>query len=617
MTYEPPAEGTPEDVHPAQEPVDQEPTPPVETPPSPAVGADDEWDEDEEFPEYGAPVAPGEDDLADDDWRGGPPYLPPTPLPARGGGLASTIAVLLLAVGLIAATAWGVKLHRDKQTAAAVAGQLLAVISEGAPAEMVPQLTGIQANLTAGKIAEANDQITSLRSLMAQRKPAAGGEGGPEAGGPIPEQAYKDLTPDAARFFKANEDLFRRFLMMCNKAKDMRDQGGNVDALRKIRDEILEATRLGQKPIVQQKMLQMLRMLGGKTGAANVAGGRGPLAAKAEQLRKLANKAQREGRDLRPVFMLMQRAEQAAQAGKMDEAGKLLDAAISAVGRAPRVSAADRRQRRMGGARRGPGMGMNPLAPFVRALLGVMGAEEEDLRRVSDNLLSARGVLFGAKPPAEQPDLLKPLLDNAMKQLTVVADRRKELQQQMAGAKRPNGKPLVAPGRNGQGRLRPGRMGADDRKGMMEIVRERVGQVLDSVRAMSDEEFGRDRKQAITLAIQAVFNPPTPEEQARLDGQQPPAQPETPGAREKALRAKMLQASPVVRKWEIEGKDTQKVEDLFAQARKDLYAGKLDDAEKAVNEAMTLLGLAPPPPLGPPARTDAVEPIRLDLRAKP
>ena len=152
---------------------------------------------------------------------------------------------------------------------------------------------------------------------------------------------------------------------------------------------------------------------------------------------------------------------------------------------------------------------------------------------------------------------------------------------------------------------------------MMEIVRDRVGQVLDAVRAMSDDQFTRNRKQVIGLILQAAFNPPTPEEQARLDGKPPTATPETPAAREEAIRAKMLQASPVVRKWEIEGKDTQQVEDLFAQARKDLYTQKLDEAEKAVNEAMSLLGLAPPPPLGPPAKAETIDPIKIDLRAKP
>jgi hypothetical protein len=338
------------------------------------------------------------------------------------GGVASAVAVILLALGLIAVTLIGIKLHRDKMTAAAAAGQLLGLVSEGAPADMVKELSGIQADLAAGKVDSASGRIAMLRSFIDQRKSAEpeGGEAG--AGQPIPESAYKDLPPDAAQFFRANQDLFRRFLMLCTKSRELRDAGQNVDALRKVRDEIIEAARLGQKPTVQQKMVQMLKMLGGKVNAKQGNGPRGPLAAKAQELRKVTNQARREGRDIRPVFALMQQAEQAAQTGDMTAAGKFLDKALVAARRAPKLSPADARRMRLAGPGRGP-RGQNPLAPFVRALLGVMGQEEKNLRNVSDDLLSAHGILVGDKPAQEQPQLLKPIIDKAMNQLSVVAAR--------------------------------------------------------------------------------------------------------------------------------------------------------------------------------------------------
>lgn len=616
MTYEPPVEGTPEEERPALQPGFEDADETAVAPEQTFAEADD-WEDD--FPATEAPVEqpaaaePAAYYLSGDGRQGGPP-VPPEPPPARGRNLPSTIAVILLAVALLGVTAFGLKLYRDRQTATTAASELLGVISEGAPAGLVSQLSSIQADLASGKVAEASGQIASLKALIAQHKTPEG-ESGPTEGGPLPEQAYKDLSPDAALFFKANEDLFRRFLMMCDRAREMRDAGENVEALRKIRDEILEAARLGQKETVQKKMLQMLRLLGGKLGqggpGAREGAGRGQLAAKAERLRKQAARAQQQGKDLRAVFLLMQKAEQAAGAGKFDEAGKYLDEALVAVKRAPRAGAADRRRMPLGGRRGGPGVGQNPLAPFVRALLGVMAAEETNLRVIADNLLSAKGVLFGPKPPAEQPDLLKPLLDNAMKQMTVVADRRKELQARVEGAKRPNGKPLLPANRPGRDRLRFNQGAPEDRKGMLEIVRERVGGVLDAVRTLKDEDYQRDRKRLIGLILQAVFDPPTPAEQARLQGRQPA--PETPSEREDALRAKMLQASPVLRQWELAGKDTEKAEALFAQARKDLYAKKLDEAEKAVEEAMVILGLTPPPATG----GDAVPPLKIDLRAKP
>lgn len=604
MNYEPPVDGADDDQRPAPDA-----TPPVE--PTPVEPAPDEDLEDAElWPEDDVLGPDDEAYLADDGWQAGPPSVPLAAPPSRGG-LASAIAVIILALGLVGMTAWGLKLHHDKAVAASAATQLLALISEGAPAEMVKQLTAIQTDLSAGNIQSANDQIGALKSVVGAHK--AGAEAGPAGGeGPLPASAYNDLPADAARFFRANEELYKRFLMMCTKARQLRDSGKNVDALRKIRDEITEAARLGQKEVVQQKMLQMLQMLGGGPGAGGGGDRRAPLAAKAQQLREAANQARKEGRDIRPVFMLMQKAEQSAQSGDMTSASKYLDQALAAVHHAPKMSRGDMARMRMGGGKR-MGGGANPLALFVRQLLMVMGAEEQNLRQVADDLLSARGILFGTKPPAEQPELLKPIIDTAMNQLTVVADRRKELQRQMQQQKRPNGKPLLPPRLGGKGRMVGPQMTPDERQTMLTIVANRVGLVLDRVRKLSDQDYARDRKLIIRDMLQAVFVPPTPEEQAQMH----PTKPLTPQEREDAVRANMLKASPVLRKWEIEGKDTQTVETLFAQARKGLYAKKLDDAEKAVNEALSLLGLAPPPPLGPSAATPAVpEPIRIDLRGR-
>lgn len=606
MNYEPPAPGADDEQTPAPEP-----TPPVA--PTPDEGIDDEelWPEDEVL---------GPDDevlddteqayLVDDSWRAAPA---PLVAPPSRGGLASAIAVIILALGLIGMTVWGVKLHHDKVMAAGAATQLLALISEGAPAEMVKQLTAIQTDLSAGNIQSANDQIGALKSVVAAHKTGAEA-GGPASGEPIPESAYSDIPADAGRFFRANQDLFRRFLMMCTRAREMRDAGKNVDALRKIRDEITEAARLGQKDVVQQKMLTMLQMLGGGAGNGGAgAGGQGPLAAKAQQLREIANQARKEGRDIRPVFMLMQKAEEAAQGGDMTAASKYLDEALAAAKRAPKMSRGDLARMRMGGGRR-MGGGMNPLAPFLREVLLVMGAEDQNLRRVADDLLSAKSVLIGNKPPADQPELLKPMIDRAMGQMTIVADRRKELQTRMQQQKRPNGKPMMPARMGGRGRQvgGPG-MTPEERQGMLAIVSDRVGLVLDRVRKLSDQDYARDRTLIVKDLLAAVFAPPTPEEQARL---QPP-KPLTPQAREDAVRANMLKASPALRKLELEGKDTQQVDALFAQARKDLYARKLDEAEKAVNQAMSILGLAPPPPLGPAASSPTPEPIKIDLRARP
>lgn len=330
-------------------------------------------------------------------------------------------------------------------------------------------------------------------------------------------------------------------------------------------------------------MLQMLHMLGGK-GASR--GGEGQLAAKAQRLQRALERARDQRRDVRPAFMLMRKAEEAARSGNREAAGRYLDQALAAVKRAPR-GGPDLRGRGLG---RGRG-GQNPMAPFVRALLGVMGAEEANLRVVADELLGARSVLLSSKPPAEQPQELKPMIDKAMAELQVVADRRKELQRQMQASRRRGGKPPAAgaarpPGLGAPGRPAMGRMTPEERRGMLRIVRDRLTLVLDRVRAMKDEEYARDKQLVLREILQAVFTPPTAEEQARLSAPPLPADPA------ERIRAKMLEASPVLRQWELQGKDTQHVEELLAQVRKDLYGGKLPEAEAGVDEALSLLGIA-------------------------
>ena len=607
MSYEPPVEGPGEEPRPTPEPVPPQAPAPVEPTPDGEVEDEELWPEDElpDGPDQGYGAAA-------DDWQAGPAPAPYVAPPARGGGVASALAVIILAVGLIGMTAWGLKLHRDKAMAADAASQLLSLVSEGAPAEMVKQLSAIQTDLSSGNIQNASEQISPLKSTVAAHKSSAGEGGSSPDAEPIPESAYSDVPPDAARFFRANQDLFRRFLMMCTRARQMRDAGQNVDALRTIRDQITEAARTGQKALVQQRMLKMLQMLGGGgAGPSGASGGRGVLAAKAAELRVAANQARKQGRDIRPVFALMAKAEQAAQSGDMTGAGKYLDQALAAAHNAPKLSRSDMARMRMATGPRG--RLANPLAPFVRELLMVMGAEEQNLRQVADDLLSARGILFGDKPAAQQPQLLKPLIDKAMSQLTLVADRRKQMQARMQGAKRPNGKPLLPARLAGRGRAvgGPG-LTQEERQGMLAIVANRVGLVLDRVRKLSDQDYARDRKLLVREVLQAVFTPPTPAEQAQLH----PAKPLTAQARADAVRANMLKAAPVLRQWESEGKDTQKIQSLFAQARKDLYASKLDDAEQAVNQGMCLLGLAAPATPGPSATSAIPEPIKINLRGK-
>jgi len=149
----------------------------------------------------------------------------------------------------------------------------------------------------------------------------------------IPESAYAELPQDAAQFFRAREELFRRFLLMCQKARELKAQGINVDPLRQARDRVIEAARLGQEEHVSQKMGEMAQLL--EQTAKQTEKQRSVLRQKAERLKQALQRARQQGRDLRAVMPLMQKAEHAAEAGQLQKADDLIEQALAAVKRAP------------------------------------------------------------------------------------------------------------------------------------------------------------------------------------------------------------------------------------------------------------------------------------------
>ncbi|MBU0606884.1 MAG: hypothetical protein KKI08_03315, partial [Armatimonadetes bacterium] len=256
-----------------------------------------------------------------------PDYMPPLqetdPRRSSGGWLAGVL-IVVLALALVGATLWGIREYRQRALVLQAAQEALGLIVAGAPPELIKEMTEIQGYLTAGQPDEATARLSSLRTAIANKPPGGAPAGGGE---PIPDSAYNDLPADAARFFRDHETLFRQFLLLCAEARKLKEQGQNVDALRKVRDRVIEAARLGRQPEVEQGMKEMLGMLRGQGGG----GERGQLGKKAERLKREMERAAGQGRDVRAALPLMQKAEQAAQAGKLDEAGKYVDQALAAV----------------------------------------------------------------------------------------------------------------------------------------------------------------------------------------------------------------------------------------------------------------------------------------------
>ena len=507
-----------------------------------------------------------------------PDYVEPLPPPVRSsGGLLTGVVVGVLALSLIAATLWGIREYRQRALVLNAAQQALALISAGAPPELAKEMSDIQAYLTAGQADQAAQRLETLRAAMGQKQPGAAGAAG-GGGEAIPETAYNDLPPDAAQFFRAHQDLFRKFLLMCAKARELKAQGKNVDELRKVRDRTIEAARLGQQPEVEKYMQQMYGMLRGEMGGEE----RGPLGKKAQRLKAAVNRATERGRDVRAVFPLMKKAEQAAEAGNFEQAEKYIDQALAAVRSAPRRTGGDF-ARRMRNMRQGRA---NPLAPFARVLLGVMAAEEANLKAVTQDLLQMRQWVLSDTPekPAE-PQELSPVIDRALGEMQTMSNRRQELARTMRSRN--------AKGRPGDGALaqlaRRQQLTPEQRREMFALLLERLNPILDEARKLSDADYQAQRPSLIRSIVAAVLERPRPNTAVAPEPAPLPSDPE------QRVRAKMLEASKVLKQWELQGNDTAPAEELFAKARKALYARDYAEAEKLVDEARKLLGMTETP----------------------
>lgn len=599
---------TPQPQPSAEEPALPEEEAPCDVPQPPIV-----WEEDEEeaYWEAGAALAEPPEEPRPDWLPPGDEGLPPPPT-GRGGSVVSAVLVVLLSLGILVCGGWAVMMHRDQQQLQVTLEGALQMMGEGAPPQLAQRLEAIRGDLSAGKYEQVGDAISEMHQMLRQ---GAGRPQPPEAGGPLPPEAYNDLPEDAATFFRSHEDVFRRFLMLCDQARKMRDQGQNVDELRVARDAVIEAARLGQLERVQQRILAMARMfpgadegggVGGETGGPDE-GQRARLQAQAQAFRTAAEKARGQGRDLRAAMGLMHQAEQAAQAGQFDQAAKLLEQATQAANRAPRLARGDLRR----GQPLGPPDGRTPAAPLhltqlVRTLFGLLSIEEQDLRFVWDKLTAVRRDLATPdesekpeEPKTPEPEQVAPtpllqMVDAALGRLQGVSDRRRELSVKLGLNKRPGAT-------SGEGK--PAKPGAGEalptREQVVAIVRERLLPILDRLRALSAEDYDRQKDKLVTAIIQAVLQPPD---------RQPATPPPTPADPRQAVRDKMLQATPVLRQWQIEGRDTKELEELFTAARRELYGGDVEEAGRLVDEALQKLGLLDPQPPPPPAALDRPRP---------
>ena len=587
-------------------------------------------------------------------------FAPPVPSRRKTAPVVTTISVVLLCLGLVALTWWGLRQHNERRLMEETLETALLGLGAEVPEHMQADVEGIRARLKAGDFEAAGNNLRMVMSRLQGRREgmaeATGGAPMPgrtdegDGGEPIPESAYDDLPPDAATFFRQREPLFRQFLLMCAHARELKEQGVDVEPLRQVRDATIEAARLGQEQAVLQHMERFQQMLDSTDGGPQ----QGPtpqMQQKFAQFQELVAEAQRTNRDPRQAFNLMSRADEAARGGDMQAAERLIDQAIVAIRRAPAMqggapggqsrgmtagrgagTAGDMMARRgaagaggremmpqgAGGGRemmpgRGAPMGDDGgMQAMLRNLFSLVSMEERNLQYIWQNLQDAYEMLGPTAVLESSAANLRQLVENALAQMQEVSQRRHEFSAMIEGGPQIGQTPARP-----QGGRRPqdadAGQAADQQQRqfqeMLQIVTAHVDEMLEYVREMSPEEFEEYRERLVQSLIGAVLDP-----QALVEAKKAEPTPEQlQKQREELIRTKLRAAAPEFYKRKNAGEDVDDVEELFASSRGALYAGMLNEADEYVNDALKMLGLLPDelitdttrPPAGGPAGFEA------------
>jgi len=527
---------------------------------------------------------------------------------------------------MLVAVAAGTKLHNDKKQMTAALDDTLRLMEFAASDETVKrELTAARRSLEAGRYGEVKATMDRLQ--------LAGGPGGGKPGllpdgaapgpgeGKLPPEAYADLPTDAVPYFKKREELFKQFLEECNYSRQLRDSGVDVEDLRGMRDSIIEAARLGQDDKVRSlldKMRQMNRAKGGGPEEAPA----GELREQLEKFRAAAEKANEQGRDVRPALEMMQRVRALAAEGDMEQAKSLLQRATREVQGAERLRG-PRGGPRPGGfgrGERGPmrmrmpqrGERERPAGPeggglaqfLLQGLLGMMSAEEADLAGAYRNVENA--IVAIREKNGEQ---IREILGEAQAHFAAIAERRqdftKRMQEAMAErrAEAQRGGPREGQPPRQEPEARQPRGGQRVQQ-MRQAAGAAVVELLQRVRNLTDEQF-EQRKGAIAEELLGLLGgmrrPQAQGEGTPVDGQLPGtegikgyATEAEKAVAEQRIRDKLQLAQEPFAQLRESGDDEKLVAELqklFASARSALYSGDYLEAEELANEGLRKLGV--------------------------
>lgn len=552
-----------------------------------------------------------------------PPAAPPEPRPSAGiKALLVAVGILMLAVlamGGIALKLWSDRTDAQRALMAAV-GAVSATASPEMAGVVGGRLERVRDAVDRGQFVEAATRLQHLTQgtgafplgepdmdvgvpgFPGMGPPGEGAAPRPELeGARAPAQAGEGgLPPEAIAFFQGNERLGRLFAQANVAGRELREHGGDVTELRKIRDRIVEAARLGDTERVvellenfEEEFDAQARKVGGgppeqarrPQRARRPAAPAGPpreLIATAREISTALDKARAEGRDLRRAMDLLRQADQAGGAGDFARATRLSREALQAIRNAPKMPPR-------------PELFENPLVAMLIDLLQV-----ED-RELGETLAAMRASYEDAKN--RTVERLGRSMREAIDALAQVGQRRKEVGRQLQEVRGPGPTPVQRRDMEALMRAR------------VVEVRGEIGDLLGRVQAMTPEEFAANRERVVDDLLRAVFpeqRAPGERAVAQAPREAPPPGPSqerpvseatrpTELSQQDRVRAKLLRAAEPYLLMRAEAGDSELVAELdevFSRARTALAAGRFAEAEALTDSGLALLGIEPEPPLG-------------------
>lgn len=448
----------------------------------------------------------------------------------------------------------------------------------GASNPLAGQLETVRQEAARGSFTSARERAAAL-SLPPELRPSP-----PPTGESALEEP--EITDAMARFFQKYPALEQRLAGYVQLARKLRDEGKEVQPLRDLRSQVLEAANQQETERVEallDEFAQGLQDLG-----ADVT--RLEMQQVLAQFQEAFEQARQAKRDPSEGVKLINQAQKAAEAGDREKALELARQALAAVKEAPPSSS--------GISRRPAGPPPSAAGQVLGMALDLMGQEEQDLGRaytaVEEALRADR---------EENQQQVAEILGQATASLQLIRERRqafgKKLQQLKAAGSEQEASPPAAAPPSGE----PSGPAAQPRGPV-----ERIAQVLDKIREVPAEEYAQLRTRAAQSLIAVFLNLGGPASPLAPAGQpQSPEQYREARIAEQRIQEKFRLAHKPFLTLKERGEDVTALDKLLEDARQALYEGRLLTAENKVDTALRRLGVLPPESARPP-----VEPLTLE-----